>query len=118
VQLYELSEQEGDIKAYLSELREAITAGTSVTQALNSAIQSLKSAKGWGTFDLLGGGMISDAVKHNHIDHAKEYIHQAQSSMRNFQKELLDINEEANMQVDISGLLKFADFFFDGLIAD
>lgn len=116
--LYELSEREGTAKALLTELGEAMSAGYSVNQALTNAVESLEKASGWGTFDLLGGGMISDMVKHDHIDTAKDYIHQAQSRMRSFQKELLDINEEADLQVDISGMLKFADFFFDGLIAD
>ncbi|MGP4081221.1 hypothetical protein ACTWQL_15035 [Pseudalkalibacillus sp. R45] len=67
---------------------------------------------------MFGGGVISGAIKHNHIDQATEYIHQAQTRMRHFQKELADINDEVDIHIDIPGLLKFADFFFDGLIAD
>ncbi|WP_443143256.1 hypothetical protein [Pseudalkalibacillus sp. R45] len=78
----------------------------------------LEKAKGWGTLDMFGGGVISGAIKHNHIDQATEYIHQAQTRMRHFQKELADINDEVDIHIDIPGLLKFADFFFDGLIAD
>jgi hypothetical protein len=37
--------------------------------------------------------------------------------MRQFQKELLDVQETIS-EVNISGMLKFADFFFDGFIAD
>ncbi|WP_349408511.1 hypothetical protein [Pseudalkalibacillus sp. SCS-8] len=117
-QLFKMSEIEGDIKALLIELDEAIKAGRAVNRSLDTAIGSLEKAQGWGTFDLLGGGLISDLVKHGHIDDASAAIHQAQSRMRAFQKELADVNEEANVHVDISGMLKFADFFFDGLIAD
>ncbi|PAV28883.1 hypothetical protein CIL05_14755 [Virgibacillus profundi] len=117
-ELYDLSEKEGDIQAYITELNEAINAGETVKYALANAVTSLESASGWGTFDMFGGGMISGAIKHSHIDEATAYIHQAQTKMRSFQKELLDVNETAQLHVDISGLLKFADFFFDGILSD
>ncbi len=104
--------------AFLNELNEAVSAGSLVDQSLENAVEFLEKAKGWGTFDLLGGGAISGAIKHSHLDRATEHIHQAQSRMRRFQKELSDIEGEADIQVNIPGLLKFADFFFDGLIAD
>ncbi|MFD2045097.1 hypothetical protein ACFSTA_15545 [Ornithinibacillus salinisoli] len=116
--LFRLDEEEADVQAYLTELGEAITAGENVKWALLQAIDSLQSAKGWGTWDMVGGGMISSAIKHDHIDQATDQIHIAQSKMRKFQKELLDVNEVAAMHVDMSGLLKFADFFFDGFIVD
>ena len=39
--------------------------------SLDSVLSSLESAEGWGTWDLLGGGLISDLAKHSHIDDAK-----------------------------------------------
>ncbi|MCF6138656.1 hypothetical protein [Pseudalkalibacillus berkeleyi] len=117
-EIYRLSEQEGDLSAFLNELSEAIHAGNAVIHALDQALHSLEKANNWGTLDMLGGGMISSAVKHNHIDDATGHIHHAQTKMRTFQKELIDVNEEADLNVDVSSLLKFADFFFDGLISD
>ncbi|WP_047981114.1 coiled-coil domain-containing protein [Ornithinibacillus contaminans] len=116
--LYQLSEQEADLQAYIQELEEAIHAGNSATEALTNAVDSLKDAKNWGTLDMFGGGMLSSAIKHSNMDKASEYIHTAQQRMRSFQKELLDIDERIHIEVDISGLLKFADFFLDGLIVD
>lgn len=118
-ELYELSDQEADLQAYLSELSEAVTAGNQVMGILDQVIESLEKAKGWGTFDMLGGGMLSSAIKHDHLNQAKESIHRVQSKMRRFQKELLDIDETSEtITIDISDMLKFADFFFDGLISD
>ncbi|OZU90581.1 hypothetical protein CIL03_05410 [Virgibacillus indicus] len=117
-ELFLLGDQEGDTRAYLIELKEAITAGEAVKSALEKAVSSLDSAEGWGALDMFGGGMISGLVKHDHIDKSTGFIHQAQSRMRTFQKELLDIDQAAEMHVDISGMLKFADFFFDGLLTD
>lgn len=116
--LFELNDHEGDIGAYITELNEAIEAGYDVEHALNNAMGSLESAEGWGTFDMFGGGMTSSMVKHDHIDKATDHIHHAQTRMRSFQKELLDVDEVTDLQIDISGMLKFADFFFDGLIVD
>lgn len=116
--LYRLSDQETDIESYLRELDEANEAGNHVINALNQAIKSLDGAEEWGVIDLFGGGMITDAIKYDYIETASEHIHHAQSCMRKFQKELLDIDEMAEFDIDISGLLKFADFFFDGLITD
>ncbi|WP_223701795.1 hypothetical protein [Sutcliffiella deserti] len=117
-QLDELMEKEGDLKSHIMEVEEAVTAGDRVNQALLSAVTSLEKAEGWGTFDMFGGGMLSTMVKHDHMDEATKYAHEAQSYMRSFQKELLDVNEEADLKVDMSGLLRFTDLFFDGLIVD
>ena len=40
------------------------------------------------------------------------------ADLRIFQKELRDVEAIQNQHIDIGGLLTFADFFFDGLIAD
>ncbi|WP_040205847.1 hypothetical protein [Neobacillus jeddahensis] len=112
------SEQEGALKASLIELDEAILAGERAERALVNAIESLENAEDWGTWDIFGGGAISGALKHQHIDEAEDYLHQAQTSMRHFHKELLDVQEQESFEVNISGMLTFADFFFDGFIAD
>ncbi|CAH2716687.1 hypothetical protein BACCIP111895_03875 [Neobacillus rhizosphaerae] len=116
--VFELSEQEGALKAHITQLLEAYDAGKRVERALSESISSLEKAENWGTWDILGGGTISSIVKHQHIDQAESDLHRAQTSMREFQKELLDVQETAFPEVNISGMLKFADFFFDGFIAD
>ncbi|QOR68047.1 hypothetical protein IM538_07915 [Cytobacillus suaedae] len=118
VKLLELGEQEGVLTNHLTELKEAIDAGNLVKSALKEGIDSLEKAGGWGTVDLLGGGLISDMIKHQHIDDAERNLHRAQTRMRQFQKELLDVQQQAHLEINVSGMLKFADFFFDGLIAD
>jgi DNA repair exonuclease SbcCD ATPase subunit len=117
-EVLELSEQEGNLTSYIAELEEAKEAGERVKYALKQAIYSLEKAENWGTWDMFGGGTISGVVKHQHIDEAEKYLHQAQTRMRQFQKELLDVEETAELEVNISDMLKFADFFFDGFIAD
>ncbi|WP_316572240.1 hypothetical protein [Neobacillus sp. YIM B06451] len=116
--LFELIESEGELTSSLAELKEAIDAGRNVKGALVDALESLDRAGAWGHFDLFGGGAISAIKKHQHIDNAQENLFRAQTSLRRFQKELMDVKEEAFLKINVSGTLKFADFFFDGLIVD
>ncbi|HET7658223.1 MAG TPA: hypothetical protein VFK37_08000 [Bacillales bacterium] len=116
--LFEYSEKIADLRTRLTESKEAIQAGEIVLNALDGAIEELGSAKNWGALDMFGGGMITTAVKHDHMENAKEAVYFAQAKMREFQKELLDVGQKEEWSIDLSGLLTFADYFFDGIIAD
>lgn len=117
-ELFTLSEQHADLRSHLTEMQEAIDAGEEVLDALDNAIDELNKAENWGTWDMFGGGMITTAIKHGHIDDAKEAIHVVQIKMRTFQRELLDVDQTEEWGIDMTGLLTFADYFFDGLITD
>ncbi|OCA88011.1 hypothetical protein A8F94_09295 [Bacillus sp. FJAT-27225] len=116
--LFELAEQESILQANIAELQEAITAGQRVKENLDMALTSLDKAASWGQWDMFGGGTISGMIKHQHIDDAEEDLYEARKSMRLFQKELLDVKIDLNQDIHISDMLRFADFFFDGFIAD
>lgn len=118
-ELEQLTEREAEAKANAKELGEAVSAGRAVVDALSRAEDRLGSAKNWGTYDMLGGGMISTAIKHNRIDEAREAIHSAQGALRRFQTELKDVERDvSSVHIDIGGMLTFADYFFDGFIMD
>ena len=42
----------------------------------------------------------------------------AKYQLQRFRKELSDVNGNFNLQLDVGGFLSFADFFFDGILAD
>ncbi|MEC1717534.1 hypothetical protein [Schinkia azotoformans] len=109
---------EANLHSSLKEYEEAIGAGEKASSSLKNALKSLDNAKGWSTFDMLGGGIISTAIKHSHIDESQDEIHHAQRALRHFQEELKDVEMVAEGNLEISGLLIFADYFFDGIIAD
>ncbi|PKM77929.1 MAG: hypothetical protein CVU90_04230 [Firmicutes bacterium HGW-Firmicutes-15] len=115
--LFEMAEQLGCLKAEEKELLEAIEAGRKVEKAFSKVQKSLGSAEGWGAFDLLGGGLITTAIKHSHISDARNEIDQAQLLLRQFQRELTDV-KPTNDTIQIGGLATFADFFLDGLLFD
>lgn len=100
------------------ELTEAIAVGTEALRTTADILQNIESAKDWAAFDLLGGGLFSDLAKHDKLDDAQVLVQQLQIQLQRFNKELSDVTIRANLQVNIDGMLRFADFFFDGLLAD
>lgn len=102
------------------ELKEAIAAGEKATQGLRLAIRSLKKAKNWGTFDMLGGGLVATAAKHSNIDDAENVIRDVQVQLQKFRRELSDVRISAvpEMGVQLDSFMSFADYFFDNLIFD
>lgn len=100
------------------EINEAIAAGEKSLGSLRQALQQLKSAGNWGLLDMFGGGLVSGMMKHSKLDHAVQYMEDAKRDLKRFQIELRDVNQVMNLQLDIGGFLTFADFFFDGVVAD
>lgn len=108
----------GDAKIRIKEIEEASAAGTRVLCSFNKVLDSLDRAEGWGTWDLFGGGLVSDLAKHSNIDSAKEEIEHTQNLLRTFHTELADVKISSEFDIAVGGFAKFADFFFDGLLAD
>ena len=102
----------------IRELEEAVSVGNSALYTTDRVLSSLDSAEGWGTWDLLGGGLIADLAKHSHLDEAQSSIEQLQIQLSRFKTELADVTIYADIQVNADGFLRFADYFFDGLFAD
>lgn len=101
------------------EIREAIYAGSSARATADRILSELNDADNWNTWDLLGGGgIITHMAKHSHLDSAQDLVQELQSKLRRFKTELADVKISADVQVNIDGFLRFADYFFDGLFAD
>ncbi len=116
--IMELNKSMERSKSNQREIDEAISIGHQVENSLTEALKSLNSAEGWGMWDMFGGGLITDMVKHSHIDDASDAAKRTQSLLRRFRTELADVRISEEIQMDISGFAKFADFFFDGILAD
>ncbi|HBA63406.1 MAG TPA: hypothetical protein DCZ20_06085 [Lachnospiraceae bacterium] len=100
------------------EMREAIAAGERALNSLRAAQEKLNSARGWGIFDMLGGGLLTDMIKHSKINDAAGYMEDAKRDLQIFQRELADIHVPMELRMEVGGFLSFADFFFDGIVAD
>ena len=84
------------------EKREAIEAGRRALNSLQAAKENLNSTM----------------LKHSRIDQAKRNMEQAKYDLRNFSRELNDVNMVCNLNIDTGDFLSFADYFFDGFVVD
>ena len=99
------------------EKREAIEAGQRALSSLRTAKENLNSAKNWGLVDMFGGGFFSTMLKHSKMDQARQNMEQAKYDLRNFSRELNDVNMACNLNINTGDFLSFADYFFDGYVA-
>ena len=100
------------------EINEAIDAGERALQSLKNAQENLNSASSWGVWDMFGGGFLATMMKHSKLEDAQSHMDDAKYYLKVFQKELKDINISFLPRIDMDAFLSFADFFFDGILAD
>jgi hypothetical protein len=100
------------------EIREAVRAGERALSSLCEAERQLNSAGNWGLVDIFGGNTISGLMKHMKVNNASHCVDDARRDLAVFRDELGDIRDIEGLNVDIDGFLTFADFFFDGFVAD
>lgn len=99
-------------------MKEAMDAGERALSSLRSAQEKLNSAGNWGLFDMFGGGLFSTMIKRSKMDDAQTLMEAAKTDLKRFQKELKDVNIPLDLRVEVGSFLSFADFFFDGFVAD
>lgn len=102
----------------LKEIREAIEAGNRTMQSLNMAMNALEGASSMGLLDLFGLDFIGGVGKHAKLNEAKNHLENAKQNVLRFQTELKDVSQMIQFNIDIGNFLTFADFFFDGFVAD
>lgn len=107
-----------ELKLDIKEINEAIEAGEKTNASLQKMKEHLNTARSWGMWDMMGGGLISNIAKHSAIEKANQIAHSTQSNLKSFQKELSDVNNFTEITVDLSSFATFADFFFDGFFVD
>ena len=116
----ELKHEKELLTNQLYELEEAISAANRVTSTAYSALSQLESAESWATFDAwTRGGIISHIAKYDHIDNAQKDFNLLNSELKNFQKELLDINVDSTYDsIEIDSSTRAIDFWFDNIFTD
>jgi hypothetical protein len=116
--LVAMSDRLGAARADLRELDEAHAAGVLARMSLDVVVERLNKAEGWGCWDVWGGGAITTGMKHSHLDAARQEACEAQKHLRTFGRELRDVGVKLEADLQIDGFMKFADWFFDGLLVD
>ena len=100
------------------EMKEALDAGERALSSLRNAQEKLNSAGNWGLFDMFGGGLFSTIMKRSKMDDAQQLMEAAKTDLKRFQRELKDFNSPLDLRMEVGSFLSFADFFFDGFVAD
>lgn len=101
----------------IKELQEAERAACDLYDFSNVILQTLGSAKNWGLYDMVGGGMIATAVKRDKMATARDQINTLNHKIENYCKELKDVNIEEITHVDLESL-NFLDYFLNSIFVD
>ena len=117
-ELCRLEEERGMVENQQKELGEALSAGRRALDQMDDIREDMNDAEGWGTWDLIGGGLMATAAKHARLDAAQRKLERLQCLLAGFRTELADVQIGADLQIQADGFLTFADYFFDGLLAD
>lgn len=102
----------------LRELDEAVAAGDTAHKTVSEIKIKLDKAVNMGEWDLFGGGMLPDIMKHGYLDEAQGLVEKLQTELRRFKTELADVQFDADFRINEDGFLRFADYFFDGFFVD
>ena len=101
-----------------TEIREAIEAGNRALDALDEAMGHLKTARGLGVWDMLGGGFLSSLLKHSKMDDAQQAMQYAQQELQDFSRELADVQMYVDIQLRFDSFTRFFDTFCDNFFVD
>ena len=113
-EIIEIEKEINDLLSNKTEISEALREANNCLMISEETLKSLRSAKNWGIYDIVGGGMISSAIKHNRIDDAKTYMERLSYSVDRLNKELGDVDTSIfNEGLNISGFSYTFDIFFD-----
>jgi len=122
LEILDLQRQILQLRSRKRQILEAKTAGTAALETVDLLLSELRDAKTYNRWDLFtDGGILALAIhseKHSHLDEAQDSVFVLQSKLRRFKTELADVNIKADIKAKTGGFMRFADYFFDGVIVD
>lgn len=101
----------------IKEVQEAERAAYDLYEFSSVILQTLGSAKNWGLYDMVGGGMIATAIKRDKMATARDQINTLNHKIENYCNELKDVNIEEITHVDLESL-NFLDYFVNSIFVD
>ena len=85
---------------------------------IDEAENKFRKARNWGFFDILGGGFITDLIKHSNLGAASNIMNQINYLLHDLQRELKEVVIPTDFSMNTASFSTFADFVFDGILAD
>lgn len=117
--LIELAERRGVLSAEDQKGREAFDAGITARTHLLHARELLGSAQSWSTWDTFGGGgLVTDLVKYDKLDQVGDALRRADHALGRFSRELADVDVSGVEAVNLDGMTRTFDVFFDNIFTD
>lgn len=103
------------------EVAQARDAAVKAEQRLRVAIDTLRRAEDWATWDTYaGGGMLTDFMKYNRMDEATAILQHADQALTTLARELADVDVDLAVvgPLGVTGLQAKLDIWFDNLYSD
>lgn len=116
----ELDEERQMLCNQITEINEAARVASRASSTAQEALESLRKAENWATYDIFAkGGIISHAAKYSHVDAAQSNFHRLRSLMTELKRELADVQGLQSPQLnEVSGGQRIVDFWFDNIFTD
>jgi hypothetical protein len=109
----------GELAAEDREAREVHAAGMVAREHLLRALDLLERARSWSTWDTFGGGgMFSDMMKYDRLDEVGHVLRDADLALERFSRELADLRLAGVEAVNVDGLTRAFDMWFDNIFTD
>ena len=104
--------------ADIAQVNQALILTDQLIAELDQAERQLTSARNWGFLDVLGGGLITDLIKHSKLNNAKSSMDRVNYLLQELRRALGGISMAGDYSMNVGGFETFADFFFDSGIVD
>ena len=104
--------------ADITQVNQALILTDQLIAELDQAERQLTSARNWGFLDVLGGGLITDLIKHSKLNNAKSSMDRVNYLLQELRRALGGISMAGDYSMNVGGFETFADFFFDSGIVD
>lgn len=101
-----------------SRLERALSLTQQTLPLVETAEKKFKSARNWGFIDMFGGGTFVDLVKHYKLNTAADLMNQISFLLQQLQAELKQVVIPVDFRMNTLTFATFADFLFDGILAD
>ena len=82
---------------------------------IDEAEKKFRKARNWGFFDILGGGFITDIIKHSNLGAASDIMNRINYLLQDLQRELNQVVIPTDFSMNTGSFSTFADFVFDAI---
>lgn len=110
--------EQSNLQSLIYETDQAIQAGQAAHTQAQRVLSILRSAEGWGIYDLLGGGLLSGLIKHSRMDEAERELDQLRYDLDRFNRELRDVRVRCDATTELSAFWRVTDIVWDNLFSD